>query len=85
MLFRSVIKAWSVDMGGMHGMARLKQKIEACGADLRAWGSSKSKPNDEEIKQIKKQLEVMGTKIQIFFILKHLKGEGGIISMELKM
>ena len=81
----TVIKAWSVDMGGMHGMARLKQKIEACGADLRAWGSSKSKPNDEEIKQIKKQLEVMGTKIQIFFILKHLKGEGGIISMELKM
>ena len=38
----------------MHGITRLKQKIEACGVELRAWGSSKSKPNDEEIKQIQK-------------------------------
>ena len=45
-------------MGGMHGMAQLKQKIEVCGVDLREWGSSKSKPNDEEIKQILKQLEI---------------------------
>ena len=43
----------------MHCMARLKQKIKACGADLRAWGSSKSKPNDEEIKKIQKHLETL--------------------------
>ena len=52
-------EAWSVDGGGMNGMARLKQKIEVCGSDLRAWGSSKSRPNDEEIKQIQKQLEIL--------------------------
>ena len=57
--YETVIKeAWSVDVGGMHGMAQLKQKIEVCGVDLREWGSSKSKPNDEEIKQILKQLEI---------------------------
>ena len=51
----TVIKeAWSVDVSGMHGMARLKKKIEACGEELRPWGSSKSKPNDEEIKHIQK-------------------------------
>ncbi|KAK9998524.1 hypothetical protein SO802_018127 [Lithocarpus litseifolius] len=55
-----VIKeAWSVDVGGMNGMARLKQKIEVCGEDLRAWGSSRSRPNDEEIKQLQKQLEIL--------------------------
>ena len=61
----TVIKeAWSVDVSGMHGMARLKKKIEACGEELRAWGSSKSKPNDEEIKHIQKQLEILNaTKI----------------------
>ena len=32
----TVIKeAWSMDVGGMNGMARLKQKIEVCGVDLR--------------------------------------------------
>ncbi|XP_075640505.1 uncharacterized protein LOC142612276 [Castanea sativa] len=56
----TVIKeAWCVDVGGMHGMARLRHKIKACGADLRAWGSSKSRPNDEEIKLIQKQLEIL--------------------------
>jgi len=56
----TVIKeAWSVDMGGMNGMAQLKQKIEVCGQDLRSWGSLKSRPNDEELKQLQKQLETL--------------------------
>ena len=40
-------------------MAQLKQKIEVCGQDLRSWGSSKSRPNDEELKQLQKQLEIL--------------------------
>ena len=52
-------EAWSGDVDGMNGMARLKQKIEVCGADLRAWGSLKSRLNDEEIKQLQKQLEML--------------------------
>ena len=56
----TVIKeAWSGDVSGMNGMARLKQKIEVCGTNLRAWGSLKSRPNDEEIKQLQKQLEML--------------------------
>ena len=43
--------AWSVDGNDVHGLAMIKKKIEACGEVLRAWGSSKTKPNTEAIKQ----------------------------------
>ena len=74
MLFRS-----SVDVGGMNSMAQLKQKIEVRGQDLRSWGSSKSRPNDEELKQLQKQLEILNeaestkeTRSEFFTVSKKL-------------
>ncbi|XP_075658969.1 uncharacterized protein LOC142628819 [Castanea sativa] len=43
-------EALPVEDNGMCGLALLKQKIQICGEQLRAWGSSKANPNNEEIK-----------------------------------
>ena len=43
--------AWSANGNDVHGLAMIKKKIESCGEVLRAWGSSKTKPNTEAIKQ----------------------------------
>lgn len=52
-------EAWC--RGGImpNALETARQKIEACGADLLAWGSSKPHPANEEIKQIQKRIEVL--------------------------
>lgn len=42
---------------GVHELALLKQKIQICGEQLRAWGSSKANPNNEEIKKLQNRME----------------------------
>ena len=49
--------AWNADGNDVHMLAMIKEKIEACGEVLRAWGSLKTNPNTDEIKQFQKQLE----------------------------
>ena len=36
-----------------------KQKIKACGVDLLAWGSTKTHPANEEIKQLQNKIEAL--------------------------
>ena len=38
-------------------MGVAKQKIAACGADLLAWGASKTHPDTEEVKRLQKKVE----------------------------
>lgn len=41
------------------GLNSIKEKIKTCGADLFAWGSARSNPNNEEIKQMQKRIEML--------------------------
>ena len=40
-------------------MSGVRDQIQVCGAELHAWGSSKTKPETEEINRLQKNLEVM--------------------------
>ena len=37
----------------------MRDQIQSCGVDLYAWGSSKTKPETEEIKRLQKRLELL--------------------------
>ena len=45
--------------GKATGLGAIVEKIKGCGADLLAWGSSKTTPNTDEIKQLTKKIERM--------------------------
>ena len=45
-----VKEAWTLEHNGGHGLAGIKQKIQNCGDQLRAWGFSKARSNNEDIK-----------------------------------
>ena len=49
--------AWNAKGKEVHGLAMIKEKIDAYGEVLRVWGSSKTNPNTDEIMQFQKQLE----------------------------
>lgn len=51
------LEAWTMKDNGVHELALLKQKIQICGEQLRAWGSSKANPNNEEIKKLQNRME----------------------------
>ena len=53
---RLLLKKHGEHNGG-HGLVDIKQKIQNCGDQLQAWGSSKARPNNEDIKQLQKRLE----------------------------
>ena len=53
-------EAWNRG-GAKSGLARVKEKISNCGADLHAWGSSRTHPNTEKIKRLQKQVEALST------------------------
>ena len=55
----AVIEAWTKGGCGNSGLSGVWDQIQACGAELHAWGSSKTKLKTEEIKRLKKKLEVM--------------------------
>ena len=52
-------EAWNREGGTESGLARVKEKIASCGADLHAWGSSRTHPNTEKIKRLQKQVEAL--------------------------
>ena len=58
-----VKEAWTVEHNGGHGLAGIKQIIQSCGDQLRAWGFSKAKLNSEDIKQLQKRLENLNMKV----------------------
>ena len=54
---RIVMEAWH-NAGGIHmGLNRAKEKINKCGEELAAWGSTKTQPEAEENKKLQKKLE----------------------------
>ena len=51
-----------VGEAGGHGLGLIQQKIKCCGEALRVWGSTKTNPNTEEIKQLQKRLGLLNMK-----------------------
>ena len=57
---RMVANSWIFGHEGAGlAMSSIKAKIENCGVDLHAWGSSKTKPDVDEIKRLQAMLESM--------------------------
>ena len=57
---RMVADSWIFGHEGAGlAMSSIKAKIENCGVDLHAWGSSKTKPDVDEIKRLQAMLENM--------------------------
>ena len=54
-----VTDLWINSGGEGTGLGATVEKIKSCGADLLAWGSSKTAPNTDEIKQLTKKIERM--------------------------
>ena len=55
-----VVDSWAVGhTGAGSAMSIIKDKIMNCGVDLLVWGSSKTKPNVDEIKRLQAVLESM--------------------------
>ena len=54
---RTVEEAWKVRGRSGSAMAVIQEKKHECGAGFSAWGSSKTHPNTEEIKNLQKQIE----------------------------
>ena len=50
-------QAWSLSSSGKEGLAAVHAKIRACGDDLKAWGDTKAKPEEKEIKLLQDQLD----------------------------
>ena len=50
-------QAWSLSSSGEEGLAAVHAKIRACGDDLKAWGDTKAKPEEKEIKLLQDQLD----------------------------
>ena len=42
---------------GESSLAAIKEKISACGVDLKAWGATKAEPEVEAIKQLQNLLD----------------------------
>ena len=58
----AMTEAWTKGSRGNSGLSGVRDQIQVCGAELHAWGSSKTKPKKEEIKRLpkkKKKMEVM--------------------------
>ncbi|KAL0009343.1 hypothetical protein SO802_010845 [Lithocarpus litseifolius] len=55
----AVTEAWTNGGCGNSGLSGVRDQIQACGAKLHAWGSSKTKPETKEIKRLQIKLEVM--------------------------
>ena len=45
-----VENAWTMHGIEGFGLAQVKQKIDACGMELKTWGARKTNPNKEAIK-----------------------------------
>ncbi|KAK9999683.1 hypothetical protein SO802_019286 [Lithocarpus litseifolius] len=54
---KTVQESWCNVGSALSVLKRTKEKISKCGADLAAWGSLKTQPATEEIKNLQKQVE----------------------------
>lgn len=54
---KTILEAWQNARGNHTGLSRAKDKIDKCGEELVAWGSTKTQPEAEEIKELQKKLE----------------------------
>ena len=57
-----VLEAWTKRRQGNPGLKGVRDRIQGCGDDLHAWGSSKTKPKTKEIKRLQNMLEVLNAK-----------------------
>jgi len=55
----AVLEAWTKGGHGSSSLSGLRDQIQICGANLYAWGSSKNKPETEEIKRLQKKLKLL--------------------------
>ena len=53
-------EAWTNSGYGNPSLSGVRDQIQACGAELHAWGSSKTKPKKEEIKRLPKKKKNFG-------------------------
>ena len=44
---------------GDSGLADVHAKIRACGDDLKVWGDTRTRPEEEEIKSLQNRLEII--------------------------
>ena len=56
-----VENAWPLHGNEGLGLAQVKQKIVACGVELKAWGAGKTNPDKEAIKQLQKRLDILNS------------------------
>ena len=54
-------EAWAKGGEGATGLALAKEKIKVCGAELLAWGSSKTNPDTEEIKRLQQRIKALNS------------------------
>ena len=60
---RMMVDSWTVGHAEIgSALSSIKAKIENCGVDLHAWGSSKTKPDVDEIKRLQAVLQSMNKK-----------------------
>ncbi|XP_075650022.1 uncharacterized protein LOC142620549 [Castanea sativa] len=57
-----MLDAWATGEIEGHRLEMIQHKIKTCSEVLRAWGSAKTYPNTDEIKQLQKMLEVLNIK-----------------------
>ena len=53
----TVKKAWDSKLVIEQGLASTLKKIQVCGSKLMKWGSARTTPDEEAIKQIQKRLD----------------------------
>ena len=51
--------AWNRLDGGNTGLTKIKDRIASCGRDLHAWGSIRTHPDKDKIKQLQKKVEAI--------------------------
>ena len=54
-----VLEVWTKGGQGSSSLRGIRDRIQGCGVDLHAWGSSKAKPKIDEIKGLQKKVEVL--------------------------
>ena len=52
-----VQQAWSLAGSGVSGLVDVHVKIRACGYELKAWGDTKTRPEEEEVKSLQNRLD----------------------------
>ena len=56
-----VENAWTMHGNEGFGLSQVKQKIDACGMELKTWSAGKKNPDKEAIKQLQKRLDILNS------------------------